>query len=320
MKALVTGIYGQDSAYLAKLLVEKGYEVVGGARRNASGGPWRLERVGIKDKVHIVDFELTEFSNIFNVIRTEMPDEIYNLGAMSFVGSSFSDPLYVMDINAGGPKRILESIKIVNPKIKFYQASTSEMFGKVQETPQKETTPFYPRSPYGISKLTAHWHVVNDREAYNLFACSGILFNHESPLRGSEFVTKKIVEYCVRFKLGKTKEPLRLGNLEAKRDWGFAEDYVRAMYLMMQQQVPSDYVISTGETYSVKDFIVEVLNILELKEIPIVIDPKFYRPTEVDILTGDSTKAHRELGWVPKTSFSELARQMVNSELLCYSD
>lgn len=317
MKALITGCSGQDASYLAELLLNKGYTVVGGARRNASGSFWRLERLGIKDRVKIVDFELTEFSNIYNVIKNEMPDEIYNLAAMSFVGSSFSDPLYVDNVNNRGVLRIIEAVKLINPKIKIYQASTSEMFGKAA-APQNEGTYFYPRSPYGVSKLSAHWHMVNNRESHNLFACNGILFNHESPLRGSEFVTKKIVSHCVKSALGLTSTSLKLGNLNAKRDWGFAGDYVEAMYLMMQQDKPEDFVISTGETHTVGEFLIAVCE--ELNHYPdVVIDPDLYRPAEVDILQGDSSKAKEAFGFQPKVKFKDLVKLMVDEELLCYN-
>lgn len=318
-KALVTGIAGQDGAYLAKLLLDKGYKVIGGARRNASGSLWRLDRLGIKDDVEIIDLELTEFGNIFNVIKDTQPDEIYNLGAMSFVGSSFKDPIYTMNTNALGLLNILESVRILNPDIRVYQASTSEMFGKVQETPQKETTPFYPRSPYGIAKLAAYWLGVNYRESYNMFVSNGILFNHESPLRGSEFVTKKIVEYAVKYYLGLTKDPLRLGNIKAKRDWGFAGDYVEAMHLMLQAGKPGDFVVATGQTYSIENFIVEVEKILGIN-IPIEIDPQFMRPADVEILQGDPTKSYKVLGWKPKTTFKKLVKLMVESEISCYSN
>ena len=320
--ALVSGILGQDGAYLAKLLLSKGYEVIGGARRTASGGTWRLDRLGITDQVKIVDFELTEFGNVLEVIRKHMPDEIYNLGAMSFVGSSFTDPLYTFDTNAVGLINILEAVRLfphVNDlrPTKVYQASTSEMFGKVQEIPQKETTPFHPRSPYGVAKLAAYWAGVNYRESYDMFVCNGILFNHESPLRGKEFVTKKIVQHCVGYSLGLTRAPLRLGNLNAKRDWGYAADYVEAMYLMMQQDKPDDYVIATGETHTIGEFLIEVCNYLgEFPEV--IIDPQFMRPADVELLIGDASKAKRVLGWEAKTKFKELVKLMVEDELLCY--
>ena len=252
--ALITGVSGQDGAYLSKLLLKKGYRVIGGERRSASGSLWRLKDLNIENDVEITDFELSEFTNIYRTIEKYRPDEIYNLAAQSFVGASFEMPTMTSDITGLGVSRILEAIRQINPDIKFYQASSSEMFGKVSETPQTENTPFYPRSPYGIAKLFGHWMTINYKEAYNIFACSGILFNHESPLRGEQFVTKKITMGLSKIKLGLI-EYLELGNLDSKRDWGYAGDYVEAMYLMLQNDKPDNYVISTGETFSVKDFI-----------------------------------------------------------------
>ena len=326
--ALITGVSGQDGAYLSKLLLKKGYRVIGGERRSASGSLWRLKDLNIENDVEITDFELSEFTNIYRTIEKYRPDEIYNLAAQSFVGASFEMPTMTSDITGLGVSRILEAIRQINPDIKFYQASSSEMFGKVSETPQTENTPFYPRSPYGIAKLFGHWMTINYREAYNIFACSGILFNHESPLRGEQFVTKKITMGLSKIKLGLI-EYLELGNLESKRDWGYAGDYVEAMYLMLQNNKPDNYVISTGETFSVKDFINTSCNELRIdiewqgsgidetaidkktgKSI-IRINPKFYRPTEVDLLLGNSTKAKKILKWKPKTNFYELVSKMI---------
>lgn len=326
--ALITGVSGQDGAYLSKLLLKKGYRVIGGERRSASGSLWRLKDLNIENDVEITDFELSEFTNIYRTIEKYKPNEIYNLAAQSFVGASFEMPTMTSDITGLGVSRILEAIRQINPGIKFYQASSSEMFGKVSETPQTENTPFYPRSPYGIAKLFGHWMTINYKEAYNIFACSGILFNHESPLRGEQFVTKKITMGLSKIKLGLI-EYLELGNLDSKRDWGYAGDYVEAMYLMLQNDKPDNYVISTGETFSVKDFINTSCNELQIdiewqgsgidetaidkktgKSI-IRINPKFYRPTEVDLLLGNSTKAKKMLKWKPKTNFYELVSKMI---------
>ena len=326
--ALITGVSGQDGAYLSKLLLKKGYRVIGGERRSASGSLWRLKDLNIENDVEITDFELSEFTNIYRTIEKYRPDEIYNLAAQSFVGASFEMPTMTSDITGLGVSRILEAIRQINPDIKFYQASSSEMFGKVSETPQTENTPFYPRSPYGIAKLFGHWMTINYKEAYNIFACSGILFNHESPLRGEQFVTKKITMGLSKIKLGLI-EYLELGNLDSKRDWGYAGDYVEAMYLMLQNDKPDNYVISTGETFSVKDFINTSCNELRIdidwqgsgidetavdkktgKSI-IRINPKYYRPTEVDLLLGNSTKAKKMLKWKPKTNFYELVSKMI---------
>ena len=326
--ALITGVSGQDGAYLSKLLLKKGYRVIGGERRSASGSLWRLKDLNIENDVEITDFELSEFTNIYRTIEKYRPDEIYNLAAQSFVGASFEMPTMTSDITGLGVSRILEAIRQINPDIKFYQASSSEMFGKVSETPQNENTPFYPRSPYGIAKLFGHWMTINYKEAYNIFACSGILFNHESPLRGEQFVTKKITMGLSKIKLGLI-EYLELGNLDSKRDWGYAGDYVEAMYLMLQNDKPDNYVISTGETFSVKDFINTSCNELRIdidwqgsgidetavdkktgKSI-IRINPKYYRPTEVDLLLGNSTKAKKMLKWKPKTNFYELVSKMI---------
>ena len=326
--ALITGVSGQDGAYLSKLLLNKGYKVIGGERRSASGSLWRLKELNIENDVEITDFELSEFTNIIRTIEKYKPDEIYNLAAQSFVAASFEMPIMTSDVTGLGVSRLLEAIRQINPKIKFYQASSSEMFGKVLETPQTEETPFYPRSPYGVAKLFGHWITINYKEAYNLFACSGILFNHESPLRGHQFVTKKITMGLSKIKLG-ILDCLELGNIDSKRDWGYAADYVQAMHLMLQQKQADNYVISTGKTYSVRDFInlsCKELNIdiywqgKGIDEIAIdkktnkkiiKINPKFYRPTEVDVLLGNSNKARKILNWEPQTNFNSLVSKMV---------
>jgi GDPmannose 4,6-dehydratase len=331
-KALITGITGQDGAYLAKLLLEKGYEVYGAYRRTTGIMSWRLEELGILNKIKLVYMDLLELTNVMRVIETIKPDEVYNLAAQSFVALSFEQPILTAEINGIGVLRILESIRSITPKTKFYQASSSEMFGKVLTERQREDTPFYPRSPYGISKLFAHWITVNYREAYGMFAVSGISFNHESPLRGEEFVTRKISKGVARIKLG-LQDKLVLGNLDAKRDWGYAPDYVEAIYLMMQQDEPDDYVIATGENHSVREFVqcaFEVINIklewegkgVEEKgvdkhsgKVLVEVSPDFYRPAEVNTLLGDYSKAKAKLGWQPKTSFGELVEIMVEKDL-----
>ena len=331
-KALVTGIMGQDGAYLAKLLLDKGYKVVGAYRRSANFDAWRLRELGVENDVEMVEFDLMEFTNILRVVQQVKPDEIYNLAAQSFVGTSFEQPIYTAEADAMGVLRILEVIRAVNPKIKFYQASTSEMFGKVQAIPQSEDTPFYPRSPYGVAKLFGHWSTINYRESYDLHASSGILFNHESPLRGQEFVTRKITIALSKIKYGK-QDILELGNLDAKRDWGFAGDYVEGMYLMLQQPTPDDYVLATGETHTVREFIevatqhagIDIawegeaentvgIDIRTNKTI-IKVNPKFYRPAEVELLLGDPKKAKEKLGWKPKVTFEKLAEIMMESDL-----
>jgi GDPmannose 4,6-dehydratase len=331
-KALITGINGQDGAYLSKLLLDKGYKVYGTCRRSTSERFTRLKILGVFDKVHLYDFDLLEVSNIQKIIKEIMPDEIYNLAAQSFVPSSFTVPIVTADINALGTLRILDAIHLINKKIKFYQASTSEMFGKVKETPQNESTPFHPRSPYGVSKLFAHWITINYRESYNMYACCGILFNHESPLRGDEFVTKKITSTLSNIKNG-SNEILNVGNIYAKRDWGFAGDYVEAMWLMLQQKKVDDYVISTGNTYLVKDFIDLTLTYLKFDykwigkgleqrvinndtgKTLVKINKKFFRPAEVDLLIGNSNKAKKKLKWKPKTSIKKLVKLMVDHDL-----
>jgi GDPmannose 4,6-dehydratase len=333
-KAIITGITGQDGAYLTELLLGKGYEVYGTFRRTASVNFWRLEELGVKNhpNLHLIEYDLTDASNSIRMVSDIKPDEIYNLAAQSFVGVSFEQPLATAHITGLGCVHLLEAIRIVNPKIKFYQASTSEMFGEVQAIPQVESTPFYPRSPYGVAKLYAHWMVINYRESYDIFGCSGILFNHESPLRGLEFVTRKITDSVAKIKLGKLDQ-LELGNMDAKRDWGFAKEYVEGMYLMMQADKPDTFVLSTNRAETVRDFVrlaFKSVNIeLEFKgsgEDEIAVDvatgktvvsvnPKFYRPAEVDLLIGDAGKAKEVLGWEPKTTLEELCAMMVKEDM-----
>jgi GDPmannose 4,6-dehydratase len=330
--ALITGIRGQDGAYLAKLLLEKGYEVYGADRRSGEGGFWRLRELGIEKDVKVVYMDLLEFTNILRIIEKIKPDEIYNLAAQSFVAASFEQPILTSDINSLGTLRLLEVIRTVKPDTKFYQASTSEMFGKVKTLPLNEESYFYPRSPYAVSKLFAHWIAVNYREAYNIFACSGILFNHESPLRGTEFITRKVSLAVARIKYGK-QDKLVVGNLDAKRDWGYAPEYVYGMYLMLQNDKPDDFVLATGESHSVREFIEEAFKVagfeiywegkgLEEKgrdaktgKVLVEVSPEFYRPAEVDVLVGDYSKAKKILGWEPKTTFKELVRIMVEEDL-----
>lgn len=331
-KALITGIRGQDGAYLAKSLLEKGYDVYGADRRSGDTTHWRLEELGISRDIKIEYMDLLEHTNILNVIDRIEPDEVYNLAAQSFVGTSFEQPIITSDINSMGVIRLLESLRRVNPDVKFYQASTSEMFGKVQEIPQTENTPFYPRSPYGVGKLYSHWMTVNYREAHNMFACSGILFNHESPLRGIEFVTRKITRAIAAIRKG-DQEKLILGNLDAKRDWGFAGDYVEGMRLMLQHEKADDYVLATGETRTVREFVELAFKNADIdiiwdgeKEKSVGIDKKsdkvlvevsseFYRPSEVDILMGNPEKAKKILNWEPKVKFEELVRMMVEFDI-----
>lgn len=313
MKALITGITGQDGSYLADFLLTKGYQVFGMVRRSSTESFERINH--IIDKVTLKQADLLDQLSLIEIIKEVNPDEIYNLAAQSFVPTSWNQPVLTGEFTALGVTRMLEAIRIVNPKIKFYQASSSEMFGKVQEVPQNEKTPFYPRSPYGVSKAYGHFITVNYRESYNIFACSGILFNHESPRRGKEFVTRKITDTAVKIKLGKAKK-LYLGNLEAKRDWGFAGDYVEAMWLMLQQGKADDFVIGTGETYKVKDFVEIAFRHLGLDYNKYVEEKKeFYRPAEVDILVADRSKAKKVLGWDPKVKFEELIKMMVDSDL-----
>ena len=328
-RALITGITGQDGAYLSKLLIDKGYKVFGTVRRSTSEKFVNLKYLNVYDKIKFYDFDLLELSNIQNVIKEAKPHEIYNLAAQSFVPTSFQVPIVTTDINSLGTLRILDSINSINKKIKFYQASTSEMFGKVAQIPQSENTPFYPRSPYGVSKDCSHRITINDRESYNIHASSGILFNHESPLRGSEFVTKKITSTLTRIKYG-SKETLKVGNINAKRDWGYAGDYVYAMWLMLQKKNPDDFVISTGKTHSVRQFIDLTLNYLKFDykwvgkgmnervvdkengKTILKIDKEFFRPAEVDLLIGNPGKAKRQLKWKPKTSLKQLVKLMVD--------
>ena len=311
--ALITGITGQDGSYLAELLLSKGYKVYGLVRRSSVE---KFDNINhIKSKIELVQGDLTDQNSLNFMIKEINPDEVYNLAAQSFVPTSWNQPLLTGDVTALGVARMLEAIRLNNPKIKVYQASSSEMFGKVRETPQNEKTPFHPRSPYGVAKVYGHFITVNYRESYNIFACSGILFNHESPRRGLEFVTRKVTHAVARIKLGLQKE-LRMGNLDAKRDWGFAGDYVEAMWLMLQQEKPEDYVISTGETHSIKELLEVAFGHvgLDYKDYTVV-DPKYLRPAEVDLLCGDSTKAKNVLGWTPKVSFKELIVMMVENDL-----
>lgn len=312
-KALITGITGQDGSYLAELLLEKGYEVTGMVRRSSTEKFERIEH--IKDKVNIQQADLLDQYSIIKLLNKVQPDEIYNLAAMSFVPTSWNQPVLTAEFTAIGVTRMLEAIHAVNPKIKFYQASSSEMFGKVREVPQSEKTPFYPRSPYGVAKVYGHWITVNYRESYDIFGVSGILFNHESPRRGLEFVTRKVTYNAAKIKLGLEKE-IRMGNLDAKRDWGYAGDYVRAMWLMLQQPEPDDYVIATGETHSVQELMEVAFSYLDLDYRDfIVIDKEFIRPAEVDLLVGDNSKARKILGWKPDVDFAGLIKIMVEADL-----
>jgi len=320
--ALVTGITGQDGAYLSQLLLEKGYQVYGAQRRNTGLQHWRLDRLGITDDIKFVDFELNEQSNIVKVLDNVQPDEIYNLAAQSFVHLSFEQPLYTSDTNFNGVTRILDAIfsLYMQEDVRFYQAGTSEMFGKVQQVPQAETTPFYPRSPYGVAKLAAYWMTVNYRESYNLFACNGILFNHESPLRGKEFVTRKLVHNLVKVSKGDL-EYVEVGNMSARRDWGHAKDYVKAMYLMMQQDKPDDYVIATGIDYTIEQFARMVCDNLQLTYEDVVkVNPKFFRPAEVELLVGDPTKAKVDLNWKPEYNLDSLINEMIQEEIKYYGN
>lgn len=311
--ALVTGVTGQDGSYLAEFLLDKGYDVIGMVRRTSTINFDRIRH--IQDRIEIVQGDLLDQVSLINLLQQYRPDEVYNLAAQSFVPTSFTQPVLTGEFTAIGVTRMLDAIRIVDRHIRFYQASSSEMFGKVQETPQCETTPFYPRSPYGAAKVYGHWITVNYRESYNLFACSGILFNHESPRRGLEFVTHKISNAAARIKLG-LQDELLLGNLDAQRDWGYAPDYVRAMWLMLQQDRPDDYVVATGETHSVREFCQAAFACVGLNwEQYVKVDPKFYRPAEVDLLVGDAGKAHRVLGWQPSVTFNDLVRIMVEADL-----
>jgi GDPmannose 4,6-dehydratase len=332
--AIVTGISGQDGAYLAQLLLEKNYVVYGTYRRTSSVNFWRINELGIQDhpNLHLVEFDLTDLGTTLSLVQKVQPDEIYNLAAQSFVGVSFEQPTTTAHITGLGALNILEAIRLVNPRIRFYQASTSEMFGKVQEIPQRESTPFYPRSPYGVAKLYAHWMTINYRESYNIFGTSGILFNHESPLRGREFVTRKITDSVAKIKLGQL-DCLELGNLDAKRDWGFAKEYVEGMWRMLQVDEPDTFVLATNRTETVRDFVqmafkgvginlefrgaaeqetaVDVANGKTVMRI----NPKFYRPAEVELLIGDPTRAREILGWQPQTTLEQLCALMVEADV-----
>ncbi|MBX7056512.1 MAG: GDP-mannose 4,6-dehydratase [Leptospirales bacterium] len=311
--ALITGITGQDGSYLAEFLLNKGYRVVGMVRRASTETFERITH--LRDRIELREGDLLDQLSLISLIESVQPDEVYNLAAQSFVPTSWTKPLLTGEFTALGVTRMLEAIRYVNRKIKFYQASSSEMFGKVLETPQSEITPFYPRSPYGVSKVYGHFITVNYRESFELFAVSGILFNHESPRRGKEFVTRKVTDGVARIKHGLGKE-LRMGNLDAKRDWGFAGDYVEAMWLMLQQATPDDYVISTGETHTVRELIQIAFEHAGLDwEKHVVIDPKFFRPAEVDLLIGDCSKARTKLGWKPRVDFPGLVKMMVDADL-----
>ena len=332
--AVVTGISGQDGAYLSELLLSKGYSVYGTYRRTSSVNFWRIEELGIhtNPNLHLVEYDLTDLSASIRLLETTGATEVYNLAAQSFVGVSFEQPITTAEITGIGAVNLLEAIRIVNPKIRFYQASTSEMFGKVQAIPQIETTPFYPRSPYGVAKLYAHWMTINYRESYDIFGTSGILFNHESPLRGREFVTRKITDSVAKIKLG-LLDTLELGNLDAKRDWGFAKEYVEGMYLMLQADVPDTFVLATNRTETVRDFVNmafkgadinvefkgegldEVAVDVATGKTVMKINPKFNRPAEVDLLIGNPAKAKEKLGWEPKTSLEQLCQMMVEADL-----
>lgn len=311
--ALITGITGQDGSYLAELLLEKGYEVVGMVRRSSTATYERIEH--IQDDIRIVQGDLHDQSSLVSVLEEYKPTEVYNLAAQSFVPTSWNQPLLTGEVTGLGVTRLLEAIRLVNSKVKFYQASSSEMFGKVMEVPQRESTPLYPRSPYGVAKVYGHWITINYRESFDMFATSGILFNHESPRRGLEFVTRKISHTVARIKLGQVKE-LRLGNLESQRDWGFAGDYVRAMWMMLQHHTPDNFVIGTGETHAVREFCELAFGCVGLNYQDYVVqDPKFYRPAEVDLLISDPSRANNELGWKPSVSFKELVEMMVEADL-----
>lgn len=339
--ALITGITGQDGAYLVNLLLQKNYKVYGTYRRTSSVNFWRLDELSVdylnNPNLQLVEFDLTDLGGITRLLEKIQPDEIYNLAAQSFVGVSFEQPKTTAEITGIGALNILEAIRQVNPKIKYYQASTSEMFGKVQSIPQNEKTPFYPRSPYGVAKLYAHWITINYRESYNIFGCSGILFNHESPLRGKEFVTRKITDVVARIKLNK-QQFLELGNLDAKRDWGFAAEYVEGMWRMLQAEQPDTYVLATNRTETVRSFVEMAFKAVDIGvewsgsaeneigknsqtgEVIVKINPKFYRPAEVDLLIGDYTHAKNKLGWEPKTTLEQLCKMMVDADLRRYQE
>ena len=312
-KALITGVTGQDGSYLAELLLEKGYEVVGVVRRTSHHSYERIEH--LLDRIEVVAADLLDQHSLTIVLQESRPDEVYNLAAQSYVPTSWSQPVLTGEFTALGVTRILEAIRLVHPAARFYQASSSEMFGKARESPQRETTPFYPRSPYGVAKVYAHWITVNYRESYGLYAVSGLLFNHESPRRGIEFVTRKVSDGVARIKLGLASE-LRLGNLDAKRDWGFAGDYVDAMWRMLQQPSPQDYVVGTGVAHSVRELVEIAFDRVGLDwRKHVVVDPRFLRPAEVDLLLADPSKARTDLGWTPEVSFERLVRMMVDADL-----
>jgi len=312
-KALVTGITGQDGSYLAEFLLEKGYEVIGMVRRTSTLNFQRIDH--IQDRLTLVQGDLLDQSSLVDIVREHCPQEVYNLAAQSFVPTSWKQPVLTGEFTALGVTRMLEAVRMVDPSVRFYQASSSEVFGKVREVPQTERTPFYPRSPYGVAKVYGHWITVNYRESYNLFACSGILFNHTSPRRGLEFVTRKVSHGVARIKLGLAKE-LHLGNLNAQRDWGFAGDYVQAMWLMLQQERPDDYLIASGQTHSVRELCEVAFSHVALKwQDHVIVDPQFIRPADVEQLVGDASKAHRVLGWQPGVSFPELVRMMVDADI-----
>jgi len=333
-KAIVTGITGQDGAYLSQLLLDKGYEVYGTYRRTSSVNFWRIQELGIDQNpnLHLVEYDLTDLSSSIRLLQSTGAAEVYNLAAQSFVGVSFDQPITTAEITGLGPVNLLEAIRIVNPKIRFYQASTSEMFGKVQSIPQIEDTPFYPRSPYGVAKLYAHWMTINYRESYGIFGSSGILFNHESPLRGREFVTRKITDSVAKIKLGKL-DVLELGNIDAKRDWGFAKEYVEGMWRMLQADEPDTFVLATNRTETVRDFVRMAFRgagiVVEFKgsaenetaidtstgKVVMRVNPKFYRPAEVELLIGNPAKAKAKLGWEPKTTLEQLCQMMVEADL-----
>lgn len=333
-KVIITGISGQDGAYLAQLLLEKGYVVYGTFRRTSSVNFWRMEELGVQNhpNLHLVEYDLTDLGSSIALVQKVQPDEIYNLAAQSFVGVSFDQPSTTAQITGIGALHLLEAIRLINPKIRFYQASTSEMFGKVQAIPQREDTPFYPRSPYGVAKLYAHWMTINYRESYDIFGASGILFNHESPLRGREFVTRKITDSVAKIKLGRL-DVLELGNMDAKRDWGFAKEYVEGMWRMLQAEKPDTYVLATNRTETVRDFVSMAFRALDIEiswkgsaeleegrctrsdRLLVRVNPKFYRPTEVDLLIGNAAKAKADLGWEPKTTLEELCQMMVDADV-----
>jgi GDPmannose 4,6-dehydratase len=333
-KAIVTGVTGQDGAYLTELLLSKGYKVYGTYRRTSSVNFWRIEELGVDQHpdLHLVEYDLTDLGASIRLLQSTGAEEVYNLAAQSFVGVSFEQPITTLEITGAGPVNLLEAIRIVNPAIRFYQASTSEMFGKVQATPQVESTPFYPRSPYGIAKLYAHWMTINYRESYGIYGASGILFNHESPLRGREFVTRKITDGMAKIKLGKL-DVVKLGNLDAKRDWGYAKEYVEGMWRMLQADKPDTYVLATNRTETVRDYVTmaaraagfelawqgkaeqEVGIDIKTNKTLVQVNPKFYRPAEVELLIGNPEKAKLELGWEPKTTLEQLCQMMVEADI-----